>query len=92
MTDEPILRLRHVESLSVDDGEIVALDLKESQYYGINDSGAPLWQALQTGATLSELARILVTTYDVDGEVGATDAAEFVEALRRRGLLTETAP
>jgi hypothetical protein len=91
MTDDPVLRLRHVEAMAVD-GEVVILDLEHSQYYGINESGAPLWQALHDGATLTQLTEILVATYDVAPEVAATDAAEFLAGLRSRGLLEDTAP
>jgi hypothetical protein len=86
---ESVLRLRRVESMTVD-GEVVVLDLAQSEYYGINGSGTPLWHALQEGATAAELAGILMTTYSLSAEVAESDAAEFVNALRARGLLDET--
>jgi Coenzyme PQQ synthesis protein D (PqqD) len=69
------------------DDEVVVLDSSSAKYLAINGSGARLWPALVAGATLEELAAILVESYGIDRSHAAADATRFLAALEEQGLL-----
>jgi hypothetical protein len=71
------------------EGEIVALDLRASQYVGINASGSALWDMLAAGTTEDALADHLVETYALDREVAITHVEAFLDQLREQSLLEE---
>lgn len=52
-----------------------------------NDTGAFLWEKLQTETTEEELLNALVSEYDIDRETAKADIAEFLEELRKGKLL-----
>jgi hypothetical protein len=70
-------------------GEIVILDLKSSNYLALNDTGALLWKLLAGGASEEELRNALTAEFDVDEATSVGDVAEFLTALRSKGLLDE---
>jgi Coenzyme PQQ synthesis protein D (PqqD) len=70
------------------EGEIVAADLRSSQYLAVNRTGAVLWPALAEGASEGALIERLVEAYGLDRAHAAHDVAQFLDALRRHGLLT----
>jgi hypothetical protein len=65
----------------------VALDLQQSEYFGINRTGSILWQALARGTTRRELIDLLVERYGLDDETAGAHVEEFVSALARNGVL-----
>ena len=69
------------------EGEIVALDIAQAEYYAVNRSGAVLWQAVARGATRQQLTDLLVERFGLSPEVAAADVGQFVADLERRGLL-----
>jgi hypothetical protein len=83
-----VVRLRpgSVEWRDVE-GEVIAVDVRTSEYLAINPTGAALWRALQDGATRGELADRLVASFDVEPGVAARDVGDFLAGLEERGLL-----
>jgi hypothetical protein len=71
------------------EGEVVALDLRGSQYLGVNDTGAALWDMLAAGTTRAALAHQLVTSYDLDQATAELHTEAFLEQLRAQDLLDE---
>jgi predicted deacylase len=90
MMNDPILRLRddRLEWRSIE-GEVVALDLGQSEYLGLNASGSVLWAALGKGATRAALAVELEEAFAVPREQAERDVAAFLELLAGRGLLAD---
>jgi hypothetical protein len=88
MTAEPILRLRdeRLEWRAVA-GEVVALDVRDSEYLAVNESGRRLWEALARGATVAELCAILRSVYGLPAEQAERDVHAFIAELTRRDLL-----
>jgi len=70
------------------EGEVVALDMADSEYLSINASGTPLWAALREGATRDELVSRLRERHDLDAATAERDVDAFLAQLRERGLLT----
>jgi hypothetical protein len=69
------------------EGEIVALDLRESTYLSVNRTGTALWPLLVSGATRDELRTALMARFDVDEASAGRDLDAFLSALREKGLL-----
>ncbi len=53
----------------------------------LSESGALLWNALEKGATIFELADILTENYEVDREVAIEDSKKFIEGLKEQGAI-----
>ena len=69
------------------EGEVIAVDVRTSEYLAVNQTGAVLWGALRDGATRGQLADRLVARFEVEPEVAASDVEEFLSVLEQRGLL-----
>ncbi|HEY1714362.1 MAG TPA: PqqD family protein [Solirubrobacteraceae bacterium] len=69
------------------DDEIVVLDAGRAEYLAINGAGARLWPALVEGASLEQLADLLVDTYEIDSQRATADASQFVATLSDQGLI-----
>jgi hypothetical protein len=73
------------------DGEIVALDTKESIYFAIGGFGTTLWPLLVSGATKQDLVMEVTSTFDdAPPEQAATDVDEFISSLFELGLIEAT--
>jgi hypothetical protein len=69
------------------EGELVALDLRESRYLAVNRTGKVLWGALAEGASREELIGTVVETFDIERERATADVDVFITELESRGLL-----
>jgi Coenzyme PQQ synthesis protein D (PqqD) len=69
------------------DDEVVILDSSRANYLAINGAGARLWPALLAGATLEQLADLLVEVYEIDRPRATADAQRFVTELCEQGLI-----
>jgi hypothetical protein len=69
------------------EGELVALDLRESRYLAVNETGKKLWAALADGATRDELVERLVEAFGVERARAEADVDAFTAELDSRGLL-----
>ena len=69
------------------DGEIIALEPRDSRYLSTNGAGTVLWRALVAGTTRDGLADELVRAYGIDRERAMADAGHFVDTLADQGLL-----
>jgi hypothetical protein len=68
-------------------GEVIAVDLRNSRYLSVNRSGALLWPLLWRGTTITELARVLMDRWSLDEPVAHRDADRLVGWLHDAGLL-----
>jgi Coenzyme PQQ synthesis protein D (PqqD) len=71
------------------EGELVALDLRDSRYLAVNASGQILWGALAEGegATRDELIEKLVEAFGIERAQAAGDVDAFTSELESRDLL-----
>jgi len=70
------------------DGEMVLLDINTENYFGLDDVGTSIWQAMQESETLQEVLNVLLEQYDVDEAVLKKDLLAFVGKLEESGLVT----
>ena len=69
-------------------GEAVLLDLKSGIYFGLDSVGTRIWQLFAEYDSLSDIARVIKTEYDVAEDNCAADLIALVAELERHGLLT----
>ncbi len=53
----------------------------------LNEAGAYLWQALEQEQTLPQLAKVLMSYYEVTEEQALLDAEQFVKKLQATGAI-----
>jgi hypothetical protein len=84
------LRLRQTDlQWRAVEGEVVALDLRGSQYLGVTPSGAAVWDMLAAGTSRDAIVEHLTSTYALSPEVAAEHADAFLDQLRAHDLLEE---
>ncbi len=54
----------------------------------LNETGAFLWEQLQTERTADELRSALMSEYDVDNDTAQADIGAFIASLQQAELLT----
>lgn len=67
--------------------EVVILDLKSEEYYGLNHVGATIWHSLQAPKTVSEIREKILNKYDVEPQQCDRDLKDFLETLQHLGLI-----
>ena len=55
----------------------------------LNDVSRVLWEALTVGTTPEEMTKAITEQFAVTAEEASADILEFIEQLRRTGLLEE---
>jgi len=68
------------------DDEALILDLSSGVYFSLNPVATEIWQGLQAGYTLSQIAAEIAHTYGVADETARQDVEQFVEDLKRAKL------
>ena len=72
------------------DGEMVLLDMESENYFGLDEVGTAIWQAMQEHGNLQEVFNTLLEQYDVEAEVLEKDLSDFVGKLLESGLVEVT--
>jgi len=72
----------------LEDGTGVVLNLETKFYHTLNATAVSLWKALEAGSTTElELARKLVTDFEVDETSALVDVSLALDEFEREGLL-----
>jgi hypothetical protein len=69
------------------DGELVILSLRGGDYFGVNDVGSRLWNALVAGKSVAEIAAEITGDYEVPADKLLDDLVALANELVGRGLL-----
>jgi hypothetical protein len=69
------------------DNELVLLNLESEQYYGLDEVGTLMWQAVTTAATISDALEALQKQFDVAADVLSGDLEKLLSELSARGLV-----
>lgn len=69
------------------DNELVLLNLEAECYFGLEEIGTRMWQALTTAHSIDDAHTMLSTEFDVDAERLRQDLSELIEKLTEKGLL-----
>ena len=69
------------------DEEMVILDTASQEYFGLDQTGAVIWQHLSEHGALQKTYEAMQEQYDVDDEQLETDICRFVQELVDAGLV-----
>lgn len=69
------------------DGEAIIMNLSNGLYFSLADSGAVLWELLECGYSLDEMAQVLSDHYGADRSVVLEDTDRLVGELLEEGLV-----
>lgn len=68
------------------DGEMVLLDMNSENYFGLDEVGTAIWQAMQESGSLEEVYQAMLEQYEVEPEVLEKDLLDFAQKLSDSGL------
>lgn len=68
-------------------GEIAILNLKSTLYFGLDEVGACIWEAMDEPRKVSELCKRVLERFDVEQQRCQVDVIEFVGRLSEAGLI-----
>ena len=68
-------------------GEMAIVNFDNGVYYGLDPTGARIWNLLREPSTIEELCDILVGEFDVDRSTLESDVRAFVGDLADQGLV-----
>ncbi len=80
----------HVMYRELDD-EAVLLDLHSGRYFGFDEIGMRMWQALLVSSTVTQAVQRLLVDYAADPVCLRGDLIAWLERLTERGLLESRA-
>ncbi|MFI5363797.1 MAG: PqqD family protein [Elusimicrobiota bacterium] len=67
--------------------EVIILNLQNSIYYSLNETGAAVWESLGSGTELDEIAARISREYGAPLPAVRKDVEEIVSQLRKEKLL-----
>lgn len=67
--------------------EVAILGLDRGVYYGLNASGARIWELLQQPIRVRDIHTTLTEEYEVDAEAAKGDLLEVLNRLLESGLI-----
>lgn len=67
--------------------DTVILHFDKGAYFGLNEVGTVVWEALQTPQTINSLRDAIVSEYDVEVERCEQDVLKLLEKLHQEGLI-----
>jgi hypothetical protein len=70
------------------DGDVVALNIASSAFYGLNDTGTRIWEMLRKPTSIAAICGALTAEYAVDSELCEREVLALMEQLRAEGLIT----
>jgi hypothetical protein len=68
------------------DGELVLLDARTGNYYGLNRVGADIWRLLTQACPTEAILGYLLDSYEVEPGPAERDLADFLADLMASGL------
>src|SRR5215475_8046989 len=69
------------------DGEAVIINLSNGLYYSIDRAGGTMWEMIDAGYRLEEIAVAIAARYDVTGNRAEIDVLRLATELLREGLV-----
>ncbi|HUQ50563.1 MAG TPA: PqqD family protein [Terriglobales bacterium] len=62
-------------------GEIIILHVKDGMYFGLDDVGAVVWQAIQKPRRVDEIVNTMLEQFEVDREKCEADLCALLEQM-----------
>jgi hypothetical protein len=68
-------------------GEVALLHLDKGLYFGLQNVGAHIWDALQEPRSVDEIIATVLTHFDVAPEICRADVLKFLVSLQEAGMI-----
>ena len=69
------------------DDDLVMMDIKSGNYFGINPVGAEIWNKMEEPITVQGIINQLLAEYDIDEETCRKETLTFIQQTLERGFL-----
>jgi hypothetical protein len=69
------------------DDEVALLNLDRACYFGLNDTGAHIWQSLETPRSIEDLCQAVLAQFEVTADVCRQDVLDFLASMQEAGLI-----
>jgi hypothetical protein len=69
------------------DRETVMLDIERGTYFGLQDVGKAIWEALETPTRVDDICSLLMERFEVDEETCRREVSRFMEQLIEHDLI-----
>ena len=70
------------------DDELVMMSIANSEYYGLDNIGAQIWEIIEQPVSFNEIVTLLIKKYDVSEENCSADVQKFLSELLGKNLIT----
>jgi hypothetical protein len=67
--------------------EVAILNLQSTMYFGLDEVGAYIWEALNEPRPVSEICSMVLDSFEVDPERCRVDIFNFITKLEKEGLV-----
>jgi len=67
--------------------EVVILDKRSGEYYGLNSVAATIWHLIQEPRTVGKIRDVILAKFAVDPEQCDADLQAFLAEMHEKGLL-----
>jgi len=74
------------------DGEMVLLDMKSGQYFGIDEIGCRIWRMLEDKVPPVSIIEKLLEEYEVEKDLCRQQVVTFLEKLEHNNLISYITP
>jgi hypothetical protein len=68
----------------------ILVDLKTKQYYQLNETGSLIWQGLEKGNSVEDIAQEMSSIYEVSPEHAKQSVEKLLSNLETRKLVSRT--
>ena len=87
ISEETVVTARPDNLVSALGSEAVILNVGNGHYYGLNTTGAFIWQVVQQPVTMAEIERRVCEEFDVSREQCRSDLRNVIEDMLEHGIV-----
>jgi Coenzyme PQQ synthesis protein D (PqqD) len=77
----------HVVCTEFNNGEGVLVDLNTKRYYQLNETATMVWQAIERGHAVDQIASELESVYDISRDHASASVSRIISEFRTQKLL-----
>lgn len=77
---------KQIVSTIFDDGDGVLVDLETKRYYQLNETAMMVWNGLETGRSVAEIADRLTSTFEVEQERAVSSVERILQKFQSLNL------
>lgn len=67
--------------------EILMLNIARGEYVGLNETGAVIWELLETPKTIEQLVASLLAQFEVDASQATAEVDAFIQQALQKGMV-----